>query len=164
MLVVWYDGTVWWMCYMAKCCLLVVWYVSVYKVRKNRICRTNIICNDLMYRSLERVRKNKACGQTDTQTDTFAITKTKPQFYELRILPCASSCCLLRLVFLSFCFVACVFAVSFCFAACASCCACCLTCWVSSFFTLFSSFRQEIDHPRSTKNSLRFFPTILHTR
>ena len=50
-----------------------VWYVSVYKVRKSRIRRTNIICNDLSihqaytYRSLERVRKCKACA--DRQTD-----------------------------------------------------------------------------------------------
>ena len=27
--VIWYDGTVWWMYYMAQYCL-VVWYVSVY--------------------------------------------------------------------------------------------------------------------------------------
>ena len=71
-------------CGMAKYCL-VVWYVSVYKVRKSRIRRTNIICNGLIYRSLKRVRKHKACGQTDRQTDTFAVTETDTQFYKVRI-------------------------------------------------------------------------------
>ena len=45
--VVWYAGTVWSTSYMAEYCL-VVWYVSVYKVRKSRIRRTNITCNDLI--------------------------------------------------------------------------------------------------------------------
>ena len=36
MLVVWYDGTVWWVYYMAKYCL-VVWYVSVYIIRSVRV-------------------------------------------------------------------------------------------------------------------------------
>ena len=49
---------------------LVVWYVSVYKVRKGPIRRTNIICNELIYRQLENVRKFMPCGQqTDRQTD-----------------------------------------------------------------------------------------------
>ena len=61
-----------------------VWYVSVYKVRESRIRRTNIICDDLIYRPFERVRKFSASGQTDRQTDTFAITKTETQFYKLR--------------------------------------------------------------------------------
>ena len=39
--------------FMAKYCL-VVWYVSVSKVCKSRIRRMNIICNDLIYLSLER--------------------------------------------------------------------------------------------------------------
>ena len=63
---------------MTKYCL-VVWYVSVYKVLMSRIGRTNIICNDLMYRSLGRTiniisRKYTACGQTDRQTD-LQLTK-----------------------------------------------------------------------------------------
>ena len=62
MLVVWYDGTVSWIYYMAK---LVVWYVSVYKVREGRIRRTNIICNDLIYQPLDG---KCPCGQTDRQT------------------------------------------------------------------------------------------------
>ena len=65
---VWYHGTVSWMNYMAKICL-VVWSVSVYKVRKGRIRRTNIICNELIYRPLESVRKYKPCRLTDRQTD-----------------------------------------------------------------------------------------------
>ena len=46
MLVVWYDGTVWWIYYMANYCL-VVWHVSVYKVYKSRIRRMNTIYNEL---------------------------------------------------------------------------------------------------------------------
>ena len=60
----------------SKYCL-VVWYVSVYKVCKSRIRRTNIVCNDLTNRPSERVRKYKVCGQTNRQTDTFAITETE---------------------------------------------------------------------------------------
>ena len=69
MLVVWYDGTVWWMYYKAKYCLK-VWYVSVYKESKSRIRHTDIICNDLIYRLLERVFENirYADRQTDRQT------------------------------------------------------------------------------------------------
>ena len=40
-----------------------VCYVSVYKVREGKIRLTNIIRNDLIYRQLERVRKNKPCGR-----------------------------------------------------------------------------------------------------
>ena len=69
---------------MAKFAGLVVWYVSVYKARKGRISRTNIICNELIYRPLENVRKHEPCGQTDRQTDKFAFTKTETQFYKLR--------------------------------------------------------------------------------
>ena len=62
---------------------LVVWYqyVSVNRVRNGRIRRTNIICNDLIYRPSESVRKYKPCGQTDK----FAITAAETQFYKLRI-------------------------------------------------------------------------------
>ena len=67
-----------------KICL-VVWYVSVYKVRKGRICLTNIICNDLIYRPLESVRKYKLCGQTDRQTDIYSFTAAETQLYKLRI-------------------------------------------------------------------------------
>ena len=38
---------------MAKYCL-VIWYVSVCKVRESRLRRVNIICTDLIYRSLKR--------------------------------------------------------------------------------------------------------------
>ena len=62
-----------------------VWYVSVYEVRKGRIRRTNSTCNELMYRPLESVRKCKPCGQADRQTDIFAFAKTETQFYKLRI-------------------------------------------------------------------------------
>ena len=41
--------------------------MSVYKVRKGQIRRTSIICNDLIYRPLQSVRKCKPCGQTDRQ-------------------------------------------------------------------------------------------------
>ena len=77
-LVRWYGGVVdiflakfaWW-CGMFQC---------IWKVPNGRIRRTNIICNDFMYRPLECVRKFKPCGQTDNS----AITKTKTQFYKLR--------------------------------------------------------------------------------
>ena len=69
MLVVWFDGTMWWVHCMAKYFCLVVWYVSVCKVCRSRIRRTNIICYDLIYRSLEHVRKYVECGQPDRQTD-----------------------------------------------------------------------------------------------
>ena len=74
MLVVWNNGTVWRMYYMSKYCL-VVWYVSVYKVRKSRIRRTNIICEDLICRSLERTHMSsniygiQTDGQTNIHTD-----------------------------------------------------------------------------------------------
>ena len=42
-----------------------VWYASVYKVHKDRISRTNIICNEPISRPLESVRKYKPCGQPD---------------------------------------------------------------------------------------------------
>ena len=58
---------------------MVVWYVSVYKVR-GRIRRTNIICNDLIYRPMEIVREYKPCGQTGK----FAFTAAETQFYKLR--------------------------------------------------------------------------------
>ena len=54
-LVVWHDGTAWWMYYTCKdkyC--LVVWYVLVYKVCESRKRHMNIICGDPIYRSLER--------------------------------------------------------------------------------------------------------------
>ena len=63
-----YHGTMSWMYYFGLICL-VVWYVSVYKVHKGRIRRTNIICNELIHRPLKSVRKYKPCGQTDRQTD-----------------------------------------------------------------------------------------------
>ena len=56
-------------CIMAKYCL-VVWYVSVCKISRSRIRRMDIICNDLIYRSLESTNIHlisKACGQTDRQ-------------------------------------------------------------------------------------------------
>ena len=103
LLAVWYGkhtvcGMVrWWYGTMVPCRgyivwpnFLVVWYVSVYKVRKGRIRRTNIICNGLIYRPLETVRKCKPCGQTDRQTDRFAFTAAETQFYKLRIV-CAAS-------------------------------------------------------------------------
>ena len=67
---------------MAKYCL-VVWYASVYKVRRSRIYRTTIICNDLIYRLLERVRKLKACGQIGIHI--CRVIETETQFYKLRI-------------------------------------------------------------------------------
>ena len=45
----------------------------------------DIICNDLIYRPLETLRKNKPCGQADRQTDKFAIAAADTQFYKLRI-------------------------------------------------------------------------------
>ena len=80
--VVWYHGTVWWVYYMAKYCL-VVWYVSVYRARRSRMHRTRIICNDLIHRSLERIRKKyKVCGHTNRQTD-FVINY-RNRYSELR--------------------------------------------------------------------------------
>ena len=52
---------------------------------KGRIRRMDIICNDLIYRPLETLRKNKPCGQADRQTDKFAIAAADTQFYKLRI-------------------------------------------------------------------------------
>ena len=81
--VVWYDVTMSWMYFMAK---ITCWYGMLCKVRKkSRIRHTYIICNDLIYRPLESVRKYKPCGQTDRQTDKFAITAAETQVYKLII-------------------------------------------------------------------------------
>ena len=73
-MVCWYwHSTVRYMYYMAEYCL-VVWRVSVYKVRKSRIRRTKIICNDVLERSLEctkswKIKGMRADGQTNRHTD-----------------------------------------------------------------------------------------------
>ena len=64
---VWYHGTMSWMYYIAK----FAWWYGMFQYKrsvKGPIRRTNIICNKLMYRPLESVRKYKPCGQTDRQT------------------------------------------------------------------------------------------------
>ena len=63
---------------MAKLALVVL-YVSLVKVRKGRIRRTSIICNDLIYRPLQGVRKYKPCGQTDRRTDKQTDIRTDKQ-------------------------------------------------------------------------------------
>ena len=69
---------------MAKYCQ-VVWFVSVNKVRNSRIRLTNIICNDLTYRTSGRVRNYEACGRrTDRQTHLQLITGTETQFYNVK--------------------------------------------------------------------------------
>ena len=64
-------------------------YVSVYKTRKGCLRRTNIFCNDPIYRPFESVRNYYPCGQTDRntdrQTDEFAITAADTQFSKLRL-------------------------------------------------------------------------------
>ena len=59
---------------------LMVRNVSVYKVLKSRIRRTNIICDDLIYRSLEK--KRHAHRKIDRQTD-FRIPKPKLRQFAL---------------------------------------------------------------------------------
>ena len=54
-------------------------------VRAEYVVRISSIWNDLICRPLENVRKYKPCGQTDRQTDRFAIAAAETQFYKLRI-------------------------------------------------------------------------------
>ena len=48
--------------------------------------RMSIFCNDLIYRSLERINESsKIQGmRTDRQTHRFAISKIETQFYKVR--------------------------------------------------------------------------------
>ena len=62
----------------------VVWYVAVHKVCKSRTRRMNIICNDLMHRSLGRINIGSKMQGMRTDGHIYNLNPP-PQFYKLRI-------------------------------------------------------------------------------